>query len=125
LLTFAHAIIPFLTNNELNRIWQVIKQSPCYAQLPYADQQWIELLHALSIENADQISSISQHLLNSPTPLTASQGEFLVSSALLGELLLNNSSAAKQIWQQYHAKYQLDPQSSLLLRLVTAHNGLI
>ncbi|WP_455210071.1 fused MFS/spermidine synthase [Kaarinaea lacus] len=125
LLTFAQAIIPFLTKNELNSIWRVIKQSPCFPQLSRLDQEWIELLHALSMKNAGQISRISQRLLSSPTPFSVSQGEFLVGCALLGELLLNNPSGAAHIWQLYHAKYQLDPQSSLLLRLVAAHNGLI
>jgi len=125
LLTFANAIIPFLSKYELDNIWKVLVQSPCYEQLTDIDQDWITLLHSLSVGNAEKILSVSQRLLNGSMSFSTSQGEFLVGGALLATLLLNNPQEAAQIWQQHHAQYRLEPQSSLLLRLVAAHNGLI
>ncbi len=125
LLTFSNAIIPFLSKHELDNIWQVVVQSACFAQLSDTEQDWIELLHSLSVGDAETMSQISQRLLDNPTSLNPSQGEFLVDSALLAVLLLNRPQEAAQIWQQYHAQYELDTRSSLLLRLVAAHNGLV
>ena len=125
LLTFANAVIPFLSKHELDDIWQVIMRSACYTQLSGIDKDWIELLHSLSVGNAEKISLISRHLLSSAAPRSAGQGEFLIGSALLGSLLKNKPQEASLVWRQYHAQYQLDTDSNLLLRLMAAHNGLI
>jgi hypothetical protein len=125
LLTFSHAIIPFLTKQELDGIWQVIQGSGCYDQLSSLDRQWIELLYSLSIGDAGTFSKVAKNLLAGPQSLQTGHGEFLVGSALLGDLLLNDQSAAASIWRQYHSQYHLNLQSNLLLRLVAAHNQLI
>jgi predicted membrane-bound spermidine synthase len=125
LLTFANATVPFLTKQELDGIWQVVMQSACYSQLTDTDRNWIELLYSLSMGDADNISRISQRLLNAPMPLQPNQSEFLAASALLGSLLQNNPQAAAQIWEQINTRYHFNAESNVLLRLLAAQNGLI
>jgi spermidine synthase len=125
LLTFSHAILPFLTKQELEGIWQVVKGSACYEQLSSLDQQWIELLYSLSMGDAGTFSKVAKNLLTNPESLQTGHGEFLVGSALLGDLLLNDQQAAASIWRQYQSQHHLNLKSNLLLRLVAAHNELI
>ncbi|MGD8593371.1 MAG: fused MFS/spermidine synthase, partial [Gammaproteobacteria bacterium] len=103
LLTFANATTPFLSKQELDSIWQVVTQSGCYARLTDIDKDWIKLLRSLSTGDADSMSRVSRHLLNNPTLPNPSHDEFLLGSALLADLLLNQSQEAAQIWQRYHS----------------------
>ena len=123
--TFAQAITPFLTQNELQQIWQVVRQSPCYPQLTSEEQEWMDLFYSLSVEDAAGISKFSTRLLRGPDSADPSRSEFLVGSALLGDFLLRDKPAATQIWRNYISNHHFDKHSSLLLRLVAAHNGLI
>ncbi len=125
LLTFANATIPFLTRQELGRIWQVVKQTPCHDQLSTTLQDWTDLLLAVSKEDGFMMSETALRLLNETSSPDVTQGEFLVGSALLGKLLTNDQPGAAVIWRQYHERFRLNPHSSLLIRLLAAHNKLI
>jgi spermidine synthase/MFS family permease len=124
LVTFTNAITPFLTKTELDQIWRMFKRFPCYNQLTPQQKDWIELVHSLGMGKAKEVAGISEWLLQHNIATKPEHYEFLVASALLGDLLTNNQSRAQKIWNQYAPQHGLDNNENLLLRLLSAHNGI-
>ena len=122
LLEFSNATIPFLNTSELDQLWKYFLSGPCYARLLPQQQDWMTLLHAVSLRQYRKMADMSQWLLRHNMGTENKHFHFLVATAMLGEIMSNNPSKAQQIKKSYQQKHKLNFETDLLLRLLDTHS---
>lgn len=117
----AAVTMPALSLAESRRIWGRTITSACFHKLDLSVQQWLALLYSMSSKNAIKMNELALSLLKH-NEFNQLQKAYLVQSAMLANLLLNNKQAARDIWQEHG--HGINPDQDLGWRLLLAHAGI-
>lgn len=119
LMVFTNATLPFLNSWELNQIWMLIKNTPCYASLSDDKKDWIELLHAISVKDANKMTSYANQILQSNLDDMQSAKQYAVMAKLLGQIKSGKKSEAAKTWSNHTSLFNIE--GNLLHRLIYGH----
>jgi len=120
LLDFSDGILPFLSVSELDDLWTDLMSTSCFPQLAPKKRDWLTLMHAVGIRNGKTMAGLGKWLLDYSVATTKPQYEFLLSAAILGEILLGNLNNAEEIWIKHQHKIDVDKLENFQLRLLVA-----
>ncbi|MFV2056677.1 MAG: spermidine synthase, partial [Thiohalomonadales bacterium] len=115
----ADSIAPYLSNLELNNIWQLFLQSTCYADYPETLKLWLQMFTAVSTQNASLLHQSAQRL--EKQRLTKKQRNLVIRAAQLAAPKTTSSRQAEAI--STTTNDGTDQAERLLSRLVDVHRN--
>jgi len=122
LLELNSVTTPFLNRTQLNQVWRKVHSGACYNQLPNAQKDWLALMMAVANKDAEEMAGLAQWLLQHKLATDKQHYDFLVGTAILGELLLKQNEKAKQIFTNYQNKISSpDNPDDLTMRILLAY----
>ncbi|MFV2057597.1 MAG: hypothetical protein ACC707_14100, partial [Thiohalomonadales bacterium] len=125
LLNFSTGIQAFLSDEDLQTIWRRIKQGDCFTKLSALQQDWISVFEALSDRRFADAAAIAEGLLKNNPTQDKNHLEFLVTAALVGNVMQRDKPKANKIWNTYQDKLGNDILTDSNFRLVAAAAGII
>jgi predicted membrane-bound spermidine synthase len=116
-------IIPFLTPNELDSIWNSMVKGPCYSAAPVQIKELLSLFRSAGERNGRDIYLKSKELLVGSAEMTQGTVKFLLSSGMLGAITDGDWKASGALWNSYgNAACANGQQPDLLLRLLISES---
>ena len=123
----ALTVMPFLTRNELDKIWRNFEPEDCWESLSNIQKQWVTLFRAVSNRNASGMASAASSLLTTDHMtinynLSASQQKYLLAAGMLGYLALNDQQKARQLWENNFQSVYKNIQPGFAMKILLAHS---
>ncbi len=117
LLNFSNSILAHLTISELDAIWQDLEKGDCYDELLPEQQDWLALMHSISLRDGFKTEGLASWLLSHNIAGSKRQFGFLVAAAMLGEIMQQQPEKARVIFEKYkeHIDLRNNPDYRLLL----------
>jgi hypothetical protein len=112
----AMALLPFLSREELRRVWDKLKVSPCAARLGESQRTWLALFAAVSERDAGNMVRLAESLLKQD----AARKDYLLGAAVTGHLALDEHEKAVALWQEFAGKVT-SPPNDVLPELLRGH----
>ena len=122
LYKLAGNVLPYLSRDNLRRIWHKVENSTCIKKLEENDKVrlWITLYKAISDSSPEKMLDISQRLLEVTPDSDRDLSNFLVVSALLGNYI-GDLGRSDFILEKWNKKLDLaSDQTNLLVAILIA-----
>jgi spermidine synthase len=119
LIRLAALIVPESTPEELEPVWDRIREAKCYARRPASMKQWLDLVRAVSRRDAAAMVTISEKLLYDAKAFKPSERmRYALRAAMLGKLLGDERGDVRQLWDAYGLSAFSKPEPTLDVRLL-------
>lgn len=101
--TLMKMVLPFLSPQEMEVIWQDFDKNECIKQLSPKAKKWINLYKSISQRNFVQMARLSRALLPERSEIQAHQGnnDYLMTIAIFSHLVLQQKDTAQELWSRY------------------------
>ncbi len=115
-------IIPYLTQHELDAIWNRLESGHAEARLSGQDRLWYESFKAVGRRDARGMTASSEALLSKSASGGWSSGalKYLVATNMLGSLLQGNNEESLRTWNTYQVAIFSDKKPDLLFRMLAS-----
>jgi hypothetical protein len=110
----------FLKPDELAEIWNKVKSSPCYRDVPGEHRTWADLLAAVSQRNAPQIVQWGTELLASRASISDDDAAYLTTVTAAALVRLGERARARELLQAQWSRFDHAGQFDLALRELLA-----
>lgn len=94
-------MLPFLTSDEIGRIWKTLETRSCTGGYSGQEKEWISLFHAVGSRNAPEMLHYALALLNEDRGLTNAEARYLVAAGMMGSSIQGNGELCRSIWERY------------------------
>jgi spermidine synthase len=119
LLQVARLVNPYLPPKEAQAVWRRFSTAACHGELREFQQRWIALFSAVAVRDAALAASLATELLATQTELSTEAREYLLASAMAGNLAAGEPARARELWTKYEAR--LARPGKALFRLLRCH----
>jgi len=117
LIILATTTVPYLSANELQSMWKAITPG-CEDGLNNEQQNWLELIKALSQRNSESIALYSSALLEQGGHWNIQQQRLLFTALMTAQVQLQKYQLAREQWQQHVVRLYQDEQIPLQLLIL-------
>src|SRR5205085_8853405 len=122
-LRAAKAINPYLAADDATAPWYRIARSPCFGDLHDFQARWIALFRAVGARDAARMAELGERLLSGERPLNSEAREYLLMSAMAGNIAQRNPGAALALWRAHEGRIRPSSAASPAFRLLRCHAG--
>ncbi len=123
LLNIAVTTIPYLSAEELSRLWQQLQIDACADNMTAEQNQWVMLINAISHRNNERTRQISVPLLAAQNPANVMRFGYLLMAGMLSNLALDDRQSSLKLWNRYSTHIYGKSQLDMLLLLLAAHSS--
>jgi spermidine synthase len=122
LFTVSEKLLPYLSPQELQPVWEKIAPAACISQLSERHKQWLTLLMAVGNRNAETMAFTAGTILENPVEKEKKDRyRYLVGAQLLGLLAQGKSTEAQTVWKEHAPRFVGEDS---YLRLLSAQSFL-
>jgi predicted membrane-bound spermidine synthase len=107
---------------EAQRFWRQSGLERCAAQMNASQKRWYALYKAVAGRDAMAMSRLASGLLKTSEPHAPQHDEYLLMTAMLGNLAVGNRASARALWQEQVPRILHNRPVPLSLRLLEAHS---
>src|ERR1700733_6774351 len=110
----------YLRPAELEGLWNKVKSSPCYRDVPGEHKTWADLFAAISQRNAPQIAQLGAQLLASHAATSADDVAYLTTVSAAAYLRMGVPAQARKLLQEQWPRLNHTGKFDLALRELLA-----
>lgn len=113
--------IAFLSPEEMNIIFDNVKNSQCYSNLSKDSLNMIALFYAVINQQHQSVVHLSNEILVGDKIERSIKNDYVLKAAMLSNIALNDKSSARKLWARYSDK---DVKMDVVFRLINSHAGI-
>jgi len=120
----ADVVLPFLTAQEMEDIWQPIRAAPCYADIPKPVKDWLNLYETVGKRDFAAMHRYAKELLPEAGDINPSvKNNYLLMVAMLAHIAREEFISALDLWKRYHHPNALPIELRLLAAYALRETG--
>ena len=120
----ADVVLPFLTAEEMEDIWQPIRAAPCYADMPKPVKAWLNLYEAVGKRDFVAMHRYAEDLLPAVGDIKPSvKNNYLLMVAMLAHIARDECILTLDLWKRYHQPNTLPIELRLLVAYALRETG--
>jgi len=96
--------IAFLSPEEMNIIFDNVKNSQCYSDLSIDSLNMIELFYAVINQQHESVVHLSNEILIEDKIEQSIKNDYVLKAAMLSNIALNDKNSARKLWARYSDK---------------------
>ncbi|MBU5638669.1 hypothetical protein KOM00_18230 [Geomonas sp. Red69] len=112
------AMIPYLTQNELDSIWKSLEKGTCTASISPSINKLVHLFKAIGKRDSLAMVTTAKKLLESGNSMTPSAMKYVLASAMLGSVSRGDYATSSQFWTKYNKQIYGNAEPDVLFRLL-------
>jgi predicted membrane-bound spermidine synthase len=117
LSTAAIAMVPYLTQEELQPVWNALENSSCRSLLSATEKGYLDFFKALSARNFPAVAAMARQLLSQDRQMPQHTSLYFVGTGMLASIASGNGPDAADLYRQVFAT---QPPPDIIFRLLAA-----
>ncbi len=122
-LHMAGLMLPYLSPEELDRVWKGLDIASCTSRLSPAERHWLALYQAVGKRDGAAMAAAARALLEGTQPVSPDALRYLVASGMLGSLQQGKKAEALALWNLHGKKLFSEKEPDLTFRLLVAKSS--
>lgn len=121
LFNTAVRVLPYLSPDEMAKIWNALELRDSNIEFSSKLNQWIALFKSIGSRDGKRMTYNAKSLLENEKNLPSNAIDYLIVTAMLGSVSEGDLNEASNIWARYGSNRAVNEKNRMLFRLLSAY----